>query len=165
VTTGTCRATDDAVGLIGGGYVMYADNTLTSPQWRRTTANGGTWTWPRKDFDPADNRPDFAVHAALMGLQSVAAENSALPPGGLPVSQFVNRGTLRVIGGIVQNRTGQSGTFSGTTLHGWMGDRSFNRCMLLYPPPYFPTTGHWARSQFYEVNPLNFSPASWFAGR
>jgi len=165
VTTGACGATDDAVGLIGGGYVMYADNTLTSPQWRRTTANGGDWLWPRKDFDPADNRPDLAVHAALMGLQSVAAENSGLPPGGLPANRFVHRGTLRVIGGIIQNRTGQSGTMSGTNLHGWMGDRSFNRCMLLYPPPYFPTTGHWARSQYYEVNPLNFSPASWFANR
>ena len=165
VTTGACRATDDAIGIIGGGYVMYADNTLTSPQSRRTTANGGDWMWPRKDFDPADNRPDLAVHAALMGLQSVAAENSALPPGGLPANRYVNRGTLRVIGGIVQNRIGQGGTFSGNNLHGWVGDRSFNRCMLLYPPPYFPTTGHWARSQYYEVNPLNFSPASWFAGR
>ncbi len=164
ITTGTCRADDDVIGLFSGGYVMYADNTLTSPQWRRTNANGNAWTWPRKEFDPASNRPDLAIHASLMALVSVVAENSSVPAG-LPANRFVNRGTARLIGGSIEQRIGQTGAMSGTNLHGWNGDLSFNRCLLKYPPPYFPTTGHWSRSQYYEVNPIGFSPSAWFAGR
>ena len=164
ITTGTCRADDDVIGLFSGGYVMYADNTLTSPQSRRTNPDGSDWRWPRKDFDPAANSPDLAIHASLMSLVSVVAENSSVPPG-LPANRFVNRGTARMIGGQIQQRIGQTGTMSGTNLHGWNGDLSFNRCLLQYPPPYFPTTGHWSRSQYFEVNPTNFSPSAWFTGR
>jgi len=164
ITTGTCRADDDVIGLFAGGYVMYADNTLTSPQWRRTNPTGNAWTWPRKEFDPAANRPDLAIHASLMSLVSVAAENTSIPSG-LPANRFVNRGTTRLIGGSIEQRIGQTGTMSGTNLHGWNGDMSFNRCLLQYPPPYFPTTGRWSRSQYYEVNPVNFSPSTWFTGR
>ena len=164
ITTGTCRADDDVVGLFSGEYVMYADNTLTSPQWRRTNADGGAWKWPRKEFDPAANRPDLAIHASLMALRSVAAENSSIP-GGLTPDRYVTRGTTRLIGGSIEQRLGQTGTMSGVYLHGWNDDLSFNRCLLQYPPPYYPTTGRWSRSQYYEVNPINFSPSAWFSGR
>ncbi|MFN8860791.1 MAG: hypothetical protein ACK6DP_07030, partial [Gemmatimonas sp.] len=78
---------------------------------------------------------------------------------------FVNRGTVRVIGGLISNFIGQTGTMSGSSLHGVNEDLSFNRCALPFPPPYFPTTGRWKRSQFFEVNPVGFSPSTWFAGR
>ena len=76
-----------------------------------------------------------------------------------------SRGTTRLIGGSIEQRIGQTATMSGTNLHGWNDDLSFNRCLLQYPPPYFPTTGRWSRSQYYEVNPIGFSPSNWFAGR
>jgi hypothetical protein len=164
VTTGNCSAEDDVVGLFSGEYVMYADNMLQSPQWRRTNASGNAWTWPRKEFDPSTNRPDMSIHASLLALKSVVAERSA-PPAGLAAAQFVDRGTTRLIGGTIEASSGQTGTMSGNYLHGYHDDLSFNRCLLQYPPPYFPTTGRWTRSQYYEVNPLNFSPSSWFAGR
>ena len=164
ITTGTCRADDDVVGLFSGEYIMYGDNSLVTPQWRRTNSDGSAWTWPRKEFDPSSRRPDMPIHASLMALKSVAAEN-ATPPAGLAANRFVTRGTTRLIGGTIEFRTGLTGTMSGTYLHGYYDDLSFNRCMLQYPPPYFPTTGHWSRSQYYEVNPLGFSPTSWFAGR
>ncbi|MCC6245638.1 MAG: hypothetical protein IT353_22595 [Gemmatimonadaceae bacterium] len=164
ITNGNCRADDDVIGLFSGEYVMYADNTLATPQWRRTNSDGSGWTWPRKDFDPSASRPDMAIHASLLALRSVAAERSS-PPAGLAANRFVTRGTTRLIGGTIEQRIGQTGTMSGSNLHGYYDDLSFNRCLLQYPPPYFPTTGRWSRSQYYEVNPNNFSPSTWFSGR
>lgn len=164
ITNGNCRADDDVIGLFSGEYVMYADNTLATPQWRRTNSDGSGWTWPRKDFDPSASRPDMAIHASLLALRSVAAERSK-PPSGLAANRFVTRGTTRLIGGTIEQRIGQTGTMSGSYLHGYYDDLSFNRCLLQYPPPYFPTTGRWSRSQYYEVNPNNFSPSTWFSGR
>lgn len=163
VTTGTCGPDDDIVGLFAGSYVMYSDNTLATPQHRHNGNAGNSWG-VRKDFDPSPGRPDLTVHASILALKSVAAENSS-PPGSVPAGRYVTRGTVRLIGGTIESRTGQTGTMSGNNLHGYYDDLSFNRCALKYPPPYFPTTGRWTRTQFYEVNPQSFTPASWFAGR
>ena len=165
VTTGTCRPDDDVIGLFGGEYVMYSDNMLATPQQRRDNSSGGSaWLTPRKDFDPSARKPDMAIHASVMALKSVVAERSS-PPSGLPAASYVDRGTTRLIGGTIESSSGQTGTMSGSSLHGYHDDLSFNRCLLKYPPPYFPTTGRWTRSQFYEVNPQGFSAASWFSGR
>lgn len=160
ITTGTCTADDDIIGLFSGSYVMYSDNSLATPQRRMNNAGNG-WN-ARKDLDPSSGRPDITIHASILALKSVAAENSNAPGGSQP---YVDRGTTRLIGGTIESRTGQTGTMSGSTLHGYHDDLSFNRCALKYPPPYFPTTGRWTRTQFYEVNPLTFSPSTWFAGR
>ncbi len=165
ITTGTCSADDDVVGLFAGEYVAYADNTLVTPQWRRTNSAGDSWTWPRKEFDPSPNRPDIAIHASLLALKSVIAERSS-PPAGLAGNRWVDRGTTRLIGGTIEASSGQTGTMDASNnLHGYHDDLSFNRCLLQFPPPYFPTTGNWSRSQYFEINPQGFSPASWFSGR
>lgn len=161
-TTGTCTADDDIVGLFAGTYAAYSDNTLATPQRRMNTAGTG-WN-ARKDFDPSAGRPDLTIHASILALKSVVAENSSPPPG-TPASGYVTRGTTRLIGGTIEWRTGQTGTMSGSSLHGYYDDLSFNQCALKYPPPYFPTTGRWTRTQFYEVNPQSFTPGTWFAGR
>lgn len=164
-TTVTCRPDDDIVGLFSGEYVLYADNTLATPQNRiEDQSSNEKWETVRKDFDPSSRRPDVTVHASVMALKSVAAERSS-PPAGLPAASYVTRGTIRLIGGTVESSIGQTGTMSGSKLHGYFDDLSFNRCALNYPPPYFPTTGHWSRSQFYEVDPQGFDPAKWFQGR
>ncbi len=161
IATGTCLPDDDIVGLFSGSYVMYSDNTLATPQWRQL--NAGTGWGARKDFDPSPGRPDMTIHASVLTLKSVAAENSNAPGLNQP---FVTRGTTRLIGGTIESRTGQTGTMNGGgQLHGYFDDLSFNRCALKYPPPYFPTTGRWTRTQFYEVDPQDFTPASWFSGR
>ena len=162
IATGTCLADDDIVGLFSGSYVMYSDNTLATPQWRQVDDGTGWSTW-RKDFDPSPGRPDMTIHASVLTLKSVATENSSSPGMG---QRFVTRGTTRLIGGTIESRSGQTGTMNWSgELHGYYDDLSFNRCALKYPPPYFPTTGRWTRTQFYEVNPQSFSPATWFTGR
>ncbi|MCE2901469.1 MAG: DUF4900 domain-containing protein [Gemmatimonadetes bacterium] len=162
--SGNCRADDDIVGLFAGQYILYADNALQAPQRRRDNSTTGAAWMARKDFDHSPRRPDMAVHAAMMALHTYGAERPN-PPAGLPAGEFVNRGTVRVIGGLISNFIGQTGTMSGSSLHGVNEDLSFNRCALPFPPPYFPTTGRWKRSQFFEVNPVGFSPSTWFAGR
>jgi hypothetical protein len=104
------------------------------------------------------------VHASVLALKSVAAEN-AKPPASVPAALYVDRGFVRMIGGTIEAFNGQIGTLGAGTMHGYRDDISFNRCLLQYPPPYFPTTGRWSRSQYYEVNPQGFSAAAWFAGR
>jgi hypothetical protein len=169
IATGTCLPDDDIVGLFSGSYVVYADNLLGTPQWR-VNSNGGAslngtgYIWPRKDFDPSTGRPDMTIHASVLTLKSVVTENSS-PPAGLPANRYVDRGTTRLIGGTIEQSSGQTGTMNGSYLHGYHDDLSFNQCALKYPPPYFPTTGHWTRTQFYEVNPQGFAPSTWFAGR
>lgn len=162
-TSGTCKPEDDVIGLFSGEYVMYSNNMLAAPMRRRTSANGSTWG-NRKEFDPSSRRPDISIHASMLALKSVAAEGGA-PPAGLPAAQYVTLGTTRVIGGTIEARAGLTGTMSGTSLHGYNDDLSYNACLLQYPPPYFPTTGRWTRSQIYEVNPVGFSPGAWFTGR
>jgi hypothetical protein len=164
-TTGSCDPDDDIVGILSGRHVLWANNALQTPQQRRDNSNNGNaWLTPRKEFDPSPSRPDMAVHAIALALGSIAAEGST-PPAGLPAASYVHRGTIRQVGGRIQSRAGQGGTMSGGFLHGYVSDISFNQCALRFPPPYFPTTGHWARGQFFEINPNGFNASSWFAGR
>ncbi len=160
---GACRADDDIVGLFAGENVMWADNMLASPQQRRTNDNG-TWLLPRKEFSPSSARPDLQVHAIILALESIGTEDPS-PPAGLPVANWVNRGFVRQVGGRIQQRAGTGGTISGTSLHGYTSEISFNRCALTSPPPYFPTTQRWTLSQFYEVDPQRFTPERWFSRR
>jgi hypothetical protein len=160
-TNGACRPDDDIVGLLSGRHVLWADNALQTPQRRRTNNDGSAWA-ARKEFDPANARPDMAVHAVIMGLGSIGTERPN--PSGSPV-EYINRGTIRQVGGRIQSRAGQGGTISGGQLHGYNSDITFNKCALRFPPPYFPTTGHWARGQFFELDPSRFNPTTWFAGR
>lgn len=162
-TTGSCNADDDILGLFSGENVLWADNMLQSPQQRRTNTNNG-WLLPRKDFSPSTNRPDLNVHAVIMALRSIGTERPA-PPSGLATANWVNRGFVRQIGGRIQQRAGQGGTINGTSLHGYTSDISFNRCAMTFPPPYFPTTGRWALSQYFEIEPQGFNITDWFARR
>ncbi|MBY0488444.1 MAG: DUF4900 domain-containing protein [Gemmatimonadaceae bacterium] len=162
-TTGSCRADDDILGLFSGENVLWADNMIQSPQQRRDNSNA-SWLLPRKDFSASTNRPDMNVHAVIMALRSIGTEDP-VPPTGLSTAYWVDRGTIRQIGGRIQSRAGQGGTISGSARHGYVSDISFNRCAMSFPPPYFPTTGRWTLSQFFEVDPQGFNIADWFARR
>lgn len=161
--SGTCKADDDIVGIFAGENVLWADNMVQAPQQRRTNDNSG-WLLPRKDFSPSPAKPDIQVHAITLALRSVAAERPS-PPSGLSSSYWVDRGVVRQVGGRIQQRAGQGNTFSGSIIHGYISDISFNRCAMSFPPPYFPTTQRWAVSQYFEVDPQGFTITDWIGRR
>ena len=47
----------------------------------------------------------------------------------------------------------------------WYGNLkrySYDPCAFTNPPPYFPTTGHFARARLFDVDASNFSAATLF---
>jgi hypothetical protein len=70
------------------------------------------------------------------------------------------RGCLFLTGGIIQRTRGAVGTSGGT---GYLKRYTYDACAYTDPPPYFPTTGHFARTRYYEVNPVGFSASAFFA--
>lgn len=164
-TTGACSPNDDIIGIFAGENSLWADNMLQAPQQRRDNSNSGSaWLLPRKDFSASAGRPDLNVHATILALRSIGTERPS-PPSGLDPDYYVHRGFVRQVGGRIQSRAGQGGTINGSDLHGYVSDISFNRCSMTFPPPYFPTTGRWTLSQFFELDPQGFNVDDWFARR
>jgi hypothetical protein len=76
-----------------------------------------------------------------------SSDPSYRPPSGPPSSH-----SAKFRGGV--------GTTSGI---GNLKRYSHNTCALTDPPPYFPTTGHFAQNRFYEIDPAGFNVVTWFA--
>jgi hypothetical protein len=51
------------------------------------------------------------------------------------------------------------GTSGGT---GFTKRYSYDRCAIMSPPPYFPTTGRFTDSRYYELDPVGFNVAQLF---
>lgn len=161
-TSGTCRPDDDIVGLFAGEGVLFADNQVQTPQRRRNNTNAA-WLTPYRDLGASPAVPDIRLHAVALALKSVATEHYS--PGTSASADYILRGTVRQIGGRIQSRAGTMNVASGSDFHGYVSDISYNRCAMNYPPPYFPTTGRWTLSQFFEIDPQGFNVADWFARR
>ena len=46
--------------------------------------------------------------------------------------------------------------------HGYVKRYAYDVCGQTDPPPYFPTTGHFVRGHFYEVEPTGFNIATYW---
>lgn len=81
------------------------------------------------------SRVDRYIHASMMALN-----------GSFTVKDYSTgsyRGTLHVFGGIIQNRRGPVGTFSGSSpVTGYSKDYQYDETLLNSPPLFFPTTGN-----------------------
>ncbi len=69
------------------------------------------------------------------------------------------RGCLYLTGGVIQQTRGAVGTGGGT---GNMKRYSYDACAATNPPPYFPTTGHFAAGHYYEIEPTGFNIATYW---
>jgi len=89
---------------------------------------------------------DETVMASIMALgESFTAENYA---SGSP------RGKLKLYGGIIQERRGPVGTFSGsTTVSGYQKAYSHDIRLVDSPPPGYPTTGIIERIAWKQIEP------------
>ncbi len=143
----------DILGLFSGSSIMVADNMLNAPVQQQDS----TWQTMR----PVGNQ-DEVIHAVLLALDIFTVQNyNAGPTDRESCGVTVwGRGCLLLTGGIIQRTRGAVGTGGGT---GSLKRYSYNTCALTDPPPYFPTTGHFARNRFYELNPVGFNVAAWFA--
>lgn len=143
---GTCR---DMMGLFAGNDVVVADNTLNAP----TYVSGSYRTY--------DDTSDEFIQGVILALSNFEVQNySSGSTNAQPCSTTRwGRGCLYLTGGIIQKARGAVGTGSGT---GYLKRYSYDPCAFTSPPPYFPTTGHFARSRVFDVDATGFSAAALF---
>jgi hypothetical protein len=141
---------DDILGIFGGTDVVIADNTINSP-----VNHSSAWR-------TYDDTSDEWLDGVVLALDNFRAHNHTLnqgtdqPCSGTPWA----RGCLRLTGGIIQSTRGAVGTAGGT---GYLKRYDYDQCAASNPPPYFPTTGVFARGRYFEVDPTGFNVAVYFA--
>ena len=144
----------DMLGLFAGTDIIMADNTLNSPIIPGTGSNYFTY----------DDTKDEFVHAVLLALNVFTVENyaSGATKAEPCESSLWGRGCLYLTGGIIQQQRGAVGTIGSPGGTGYLKRYSYDACAFSSPPPYFPTTGHFARGRYFEVDPTGFSIGQYF---
>lgn len=136
----------DMLGLFSGADVILADNLLNAPM---PPTSGGTYrSW-------ASRGSNEYIHAVVLALSNFTAQNYDRNPTDVEDCEGANdaRGCIYLTGGIIQNQRGPVGITDG---RGYIKRYQYDACAGLMPPPYFPTTGRFARGHYYEVEPTNF---------
>ena len=143
---GTC---EDIVGMFAGGDVVMANTPFTAP----ANVNG-----TRRTFD--DTSDEF-VHGFVLTLNEFRAEDHDTGSTTAERCGTTNwgRGCLFLTGGIIQRTRGPVGLSSGT---GYLKRYSYDPCGASQPPPYFPTTGRFARGPYLEIDPVGFDIDDYF---
>jgi hypothetical protein len=148
----------DILGLFSGGRVLVADNTLNSPTNPKPPGN---------NYLSFRSPQDLNIHATVLALDQFTVMNYDSGNTGVrgpcnnnPSTFAFGRGCLRLIGGIIQRSRGPVGTSAG---YGFLKNYSYDDCVMVNPPPYFPTTGHSVRGRYYDVDPVGFDVDTYFA--
>jgi len=144
---------DDILGIVAGGNILVADNLINAP----VQQPDNSWITAR----PVGNSDEW-IHAVLLTLNIFTVQNYDQGQTDREDCGTTDwgRGCLQLTGGIIQQTRGAVGTTAGT---GNLKRYSYNSCALTDPPPYFPTTGHFARNRVYEIDPVGFNVTTWFA--
>ena len=108
---------------------------------------------------------DETVHAAILTLNSVLSEDVG---NGSDDSEEcaggpVGRGCFNMVGAAIQGKNAARMSSSGGGATGWNPQWTYDRCDGIRPPPYFPTTGRYFENRYYEIDPVGFSVAAWYA--
>jgi hypothetical protein len=142
---------DDILGIFSGTDVIIADNTTNSP-----VAHSGAW----RTYEPGN--ADEWLDGVVLALSEFKAQNYDDNQGDEQACDGDGwaRGCLRLSGGVIQRTRGAVGT-SGET--GYVKRYDYDQCAASDPPPYFPTTGIFARGRYFEVDPRGFDIVTYFA--
>lgn len=143
--TGICQ---DMLGLLAARNIVVADNAILTPQ--RVKWSGSSIT---KNLD---DTKDLHLQSVVMALNtSFTVEDYATGPSNVNDCEGSNngRGCLYLTGGLIQRARGAVGLLSG---QGFVKRYSYDRCAIINPPPYFPTTGRFSDNRYYELNPVGF---------
>jgi hypothetical protein len=143
----------DILGLFSGGNIVVADNLVNDP------APGVASVSPRRSWDET---PDLFLDGFVLALGTFAAENYNKGSRNAEACGAASsgRGCLFVNGGVIQTSRGAVGL---TTGEGYVKRYQYDQCGANNPPPYFPTTGHFVRGHYYEVDPTGFDVNSYWS--
>lgn len=135
----------DILGLFSGADIVVADNLLNDP------APGVATVLSLRSWGP----PSLFLDGFVLSLGSFRAENFNKGSRNAEVCGAASsgRGCLFINGGVIQTSRGAVGLTSG---EGYVKRYSYDQCGGANPPPYFPTTGHFVRGHYYEVDPTGF---------
>lgn len=141
----------DMLGLFSGNNVIVADNTINAPRRIPNTTTHRTY-----DDTPAEN-----IDATILALNQFTVQN---PGSGSTSAESCNgtpwgRGCLNLTGGLIQGTRGIVSFGSGT---GNMKRYTHDTCAFTAPPPYIPSTGHFWRGRYHEVDPVGFDINAYF---
>jgi hypothetical protein len=146
--TGRCH---DILGIITDYDAVVAENALLEP-----VALGSS------SYKNVDDTKDFYLHAVIMALStSFRVENYSVGPTNVNDCDVTNngRGCIYLSGGLIQASRGAVGLLDG---HGFSKRYTYDRCAVVNPPPYFPTTGRFTDNRFIELDPQGFNPQKYF---
>jgi hypothetical protein len=155
VTNPGAASCADILGMFSGNDIVIADNLLNDP----VPYYSGTST--PTHWDP-DGGWDETIHGFVLALNIFTVQNydegstDDEPCGGVDAG----RGCIYLTGGIIQKQRGAVGLTSG---RGYIKRYAYDACGLESPPPYFPTTGHFARGHYFEVEPTGFDIDSFWS--
>jgi hypothetical protein len=146
----------DILGMFVGNDVVMADNTLNAPQ-QPSGPIGGL----NNNYNTYKATKDEFVHGFVLALNQFTAEQYTTGPTNAEgcQGQKDGRGCLYLTGGVIQQTRGPLGLSDG---HGYIKRYAYDACGQTDPPPYFPTTGHYLRGHYFEVDPTNFDVAAYF---
>ena len=131
---------------------MIADNLLNDPiPW----LSGKPATHWDESWDEFIN--GFVLALDIFTVENYDQGSTNAEPCGASTN---GRGCIFLTGGIIQKQRGAVGLTSG---QGYIKRYAYDACGLESPPPYFPTTGHFARGHYFEVEPTGFDIDSFWA--
>lgn len=147
----------DILGLLTPQFFVIEDNNVNSPF--RAGTSGGAFDGFVSAYD---DTADETVHAAILTLNSVLAEDitTGATDREICAGATVGRGCFNMAGAAIQGVNAARMSGAG---YGWNPQWSYDRCDMIKPPPYFPTTGRYYKNRYYEIDPVGFNVAAWFA--
>lgn len=157
-TPGTnCSETGDIFGAISSANVVIQDNNLQTPFRVNNVYQGG--------FDDTPAAENYHLFMLMLGnfmgdipsIPVYSGPASPAIPGTLPDRcAAAAAGCIRVSGGMGLGNVDWwtywpvgSGNSSG-----WAEAHTYDPCGATNPPPYFPTTGRFVKSRYYELDPV-----------
>ncbi|MBL8979282.1 MAG: hypothetical protein JNM53_12760 [Gemmatimonadetes bacterium] len=158
----------DIAGFFSGQSLIVANNTINSPQTTNTNMSISGTSTSNTGVRTYDDTSAETIHGFMLTLRTFGAENynvgnmvaQACTTGGV---SSVGRGCLNTYGGIIQGWRGAVTTTSGGNGTGYAKRYQYDACGATDPPPYYPTTGVFVRNRFYEMDPVRFNVAAWYA--
>lgn len=137
---GTCV---DMAGYFSGDDVIVANNDIMAPQ------------YVGSDYETLDDTPDEFIQGTVLALDIFTVQDYSSGSTNDEPCEGVTwgRGCLYLTGGIIQRQRGAVGTTAGT---GSLKRYAYDACGATSPPPYFPTTGVFAKGHYYQVDPSGF---------